>query len=205
MIKKIITLVSCCLFYSFFAQSNAVSFSVRQVDAEKIELTIINSSPQKKVLYMDTSNLRITDAQNFDLEYEMFLTNVLVYKKNGGYAVPFTRYSSTYQECHEFGENRSTDIQDYIKSNRLELKGKETKKILYDLSKQENIHFDENESIKKMDLKVKVVYKGKNIEQYLKNRKCFTSKKDLEGITFENISSNTVTMNLNVQKIMPPK
>lgn len=205
MIKKILIIVSCCLFYSFFAQSNAVSFSVKQIEAEKIELTITNSSPQKKVLYMDTSNLRITDTQNFDLEYELFLTNVLVYKKNGKYAVPFTRYSSTYQDCHEFGENRSTNIQDYMKSTRLELKGKETKKILYDLSKQENIHFDKDESVKKKDFKVKVVYKGKNIEQYLKNTKCFTSKKNLEGITFENISSNTVTMNLNVQKIIPPK
>ncbi|RXM39614.1 hypothetical protein BOQ62_10605 [Chryseobacterium sp. CH21] len=30
---------------------------------------------------MDTSNLRITDTQDFDLEYEMFLSNVLIYKK----------------------------------------------------------------------------------------------------------------------------
>ncbi|RXM39613.1 hypothetical protein BOQ62_10600 [Chryseobacterium sp. CH21] len=92
-----------------------------------------------------------------------------------------------------------------MKSNTLELKGKESKKILYDLSEQENIHFSSSEPVKKINFKVNIVYKGKNIERYLKNKKCFTSKKDLENITFENISSNTIMMKLNVQKIIPPK
>lgn len=205
MVKNILILVNCFLFCCFLAQPPAISFSIRHLDDKKIELTVTNNSPYNKILLMDTSDLRITDTQNYDLEYEMFLANVLVYKSKGNYAVPFTRNLSSHRDCNEFGKDNLTNIEDYVQSHMLKLRGNESQKIIYNLLTQENIYINKTEPIKKLNFKINVVYNGKKIEQYLKTSRCYTAKSNFEHFSFENITSNTITMSINAQKITPPK
>ena len=87
----------------------------------------------------------------------------------------------------------------------LKLRGNESRKIIYNLLAQENIHINKTEPIKKLNFKINIVYNGKKIEQYLKTSRCCTAKSNFEHFSFENITSNTITMSLNAQKITPPK
>ena len=203
--KKLIT-VLICLFYNLcFSQFNDIVFSIKQIDAMKLELLITNKSSKNKTLFMDLSNLRITSDKDFGNDYEMFLSNTMVYKERKNYSIPFSRMIFSEHDCYSYSQTGAMEINTYINSNIVEIGGKEILKIVYDISKQENVNFSKNKNREEKEIDVYVIYNGKKIREGLKKNSCFSNEHDLNDFSFPTIKSNILRFRVFVNKVVAPE
>jgi len=102
------------------------------------------------------------------MKLELLITNKS--SKSKTYNIPFSRITIADHDCYSYSQTGAMELNNYVNSNIIEIGSKEVRKIIYDISKQENVNFSGSKNREEKEINIYVIYNGKKIKEGLKKK-----------------------------------